>query len=184
MRSHTKQFSNNIENMQQLSGDRLSENRAIVIGGGIAGLIAARVLCNHFDQVTIVERDTYPEEVGPRNGTSQPNHAHVLLGKGRQILTDLFPGLERSLLAKGAHKIDLIANARFRIATGWALNFDSKMTTLASTRHLLEYALRKELRTAPSVNSSDTSAFPPTISLTRITLSSPLIILLTTYCVH
>lgn len=30
---------------------------ALVIGGSMAGLLAARVLANHFDRVTIVERD-------------------------------------------------------------------------------------------------------------------------------
>jgi flavin-dependent dehydrogenase len=126
---------------------RDSENKAIVIGDGIAGLMAARVLCNHFDQITVVERDVYPNYIGPRNGTPQSNHAHVLLTKGKQVLLDLFPGLERNLLARGAHRIDLIADARFRLATGWALNFDSKMITLACTRQLLEYSIREEVRT-------------------------------------
>ena len=131
---------------------QLPENKAIVIGGGIAGLMAARVLCNHFVHVIVVERDAYPDGIGPRNGTPQSNQVHVLLLKGKQILTDLFPSLERRLLSNGAHKIDLIADAKYHLATGWSLTFDSKMTTLACTRQLLEYAIREELRTNfPSV---------------------------------
>jgi 2-polyprenyl-6-methoxyphenol hydroxylase-like FAD-dependent oxidoreductase len=132
------------------------ESKAIVIGGGIAGLMAARVLCNHFVHVIVVERDVYPDAISPRNGTPQSNQVHVLLLKGKQILTALFPDLERNLLSNGAHKIDLIADAKYHLATGWSLTFDSKMTTLACTRQLLEYALRKELMTNfPNVEFND-----------------------------
>jgi flavin-dependent dehydrogenase len=125
--------------------EAMVENKAIIIGGGIAGLIAARVLCNHFAHVIVIERDSYPEEIGPRNGAPQSNHIHVLLMKGKQILIDLFPDLERSLLAKGAHRIDLIGDTRYHLATGWSVTFDSEMMTLACTRQLLEYAIRNEL---------------------------------------
>lgn len=83
------------------------EGKSIVIGGGIAGLLASRVLSEHFANVLLIERDHYPENAGPRNGTPQANHVHVLLMKGKQLLMDLFPNLERNLLDKGAHKIDL-----------------------------------------------------------------------------
>ena len=126
---------------------QLPESKAIVIGGGIAGLVAARVLCNHFSHVIVVERDVYPDGIGPRNGTPQSNQVHVLLLIGKQILTDLFPGLEGRLLSSGAHKIDLIADAKYHLATGWSLTFDSKMTTLACTRQLLEFAIREDLKT-------------------------------------
>jgi phytoene dehydrogenase-like protein len=35
---------------------------AIVIGGSMAGLLAARVLADYFEQVTILERDRFPTE--------------------------------------------------------------------------------------------------------------------------
>ncbi len=49
------------------------EDKAIVIGGGIAGLLASRVLSEHFAHVVIREKDNYPEDIGPRNGTPQAN---------------------------------------------------------------------------------------------------------------
>src|SRR5581483_10855914 len=41
---------------------------AIVIGGSMAGLLAARVLSDHFDQVTILDRDRFPEGPEVRKG--------------------------------------------------------------------------------------------------------------------
>lgn len=37
-----------------------SERHALVIGGALAGLFAARVLVDHFDQMTILDRDRFP----------------------------------------------------------------------------------------------------------------------------
>lgn len=80
-----------------ISGDRrhneydmkqLLERNAIVIGGGMAGLMATRVLCNHFIHITVVERDVCPDGIGPRNGTSQSNQVYVLLLKDKQILVE------------------------------------------------------------------------------------------------
>jgi len=37
-----------------------NRDRAVVLGGSIAGLIAARVLADAYEKVTIVERDLLP----------------------------------------------------------------------------------------------------------------------------
>ena len=39
---------------------------AVVIGGSMAGLLAARVLSDHFAQVTIIERDNLTGEAEAR----------------------------------------------------------------------------------------------------------------------
>ena len=44
---------------------------AIVIGGSMAGLMAARVLSDHFAHVTLIERDTFTEGAEPRKGRSR-----------------------------------------------------------------------------------------------------------------
>ena len=38
----------------------MTMQRAVVIGGSIAGLCAARVLADYFDRVTVLDRDAYP----------------------------------------------------------------------------------------------------------------------------
>ena len=66
---------------------------AVVLGGSLTGLLAARVLADHFDRVTLIERDAYPENTEARRGIPQANHVHGLLVRGRQILEEFFPGL-------------------------------------------------------------------------------------------
>ena len=74
--------------------------RAIVIGGSMAGLLAARALAEHFEHVTVLERDTFPQSDIPRKGVPQGRHAHGLLARGRNVIEASFPaGPMRSLPA-------------------------------------------------------------------------------------
>ena len=59
------------------------ENTAVVIGAGIAGLAAARVLGEHFAAVTVLDRDTLPADSSPRRGVPQGSAPHILLVAGR-----------------------------------------------------------------------------------------------------
>lgn len=65
---------------------------AVVIGAGMGGLMAARALADHYDQVTIFERDALPDSPDPRKSVPQGRHSHGLLARGREILEQLFPG--------------------------------------------------------------------------------------------
>ena len=72
--------------------------RAIVMGASVAGLWAARVLADHFDEVLIVERDNLPEGPELRPGIPQARQYHIMLLKGLQLMDDLFPGLRTELI--------------------------------------------------------------------------------------
>lgn len=89
-----------------------STTHAIVIGGSIAGLLAARVLSANFTTVTIIERDQLPQGAETRKGTPQARHGHGLLAGGYQIMARLFPGFGQELIANGALPADVVANAR------------------------------------------------------------------------
>ena len=103
----------------------LEKKNSIVIGGSIAGLLTARVLSDYFENVTLIEKDKYQNNNNNiRRGTPQANHIHLLLVKGRQILTDFFPKLEEDLLKKGANKIDFLNDGRYLLPTGWAQKFN------------------------------------------------------------
>ncbi len=131
----------------------IQEHQAVVIGGGIAGLLAARVLCKHFDKIIIIEKDKYTPQAGPRNGVPQSNHIHVLLIKGREILLKLFPDLEKRLMAKSTHVVNLTNDVLYYVGTGYSIRFESDLTTIACTRQLLEHEIRNEIvANFPNVN--------------------------------
>mgnify|MGYP001770913637 CR=1 FL=1 len=56
---------------------------AVVIGASMGGLLAARALADHYERVTVLERDTFPEVGMNRKGVLQGYHAHSLLSIGR-----------------------------------------------------------------------------------------------------
>ena len=123
-----------------------TNKRAVVIGGSMAGLVAARVLTEHFDRVTVVERDRLPEEPETRPGVPQANHVHVLLTQGQQILEGLFPGLEAELAAAGAPLMDWTAECPWFGWWGWYPRFASNLNTRLCSRQLLESIVRSRLQ--------------------------------------
>lgn len=66
------------------------ERHALVIGGSIAGLLAAQVMTKHFNQVTIIERDHLSDQPEQRPGVPQAHHFHVLLKRGLDIYRTAF----------------------------------------------------------------------------------------------
>ncbi len=87
--------------------DSTAPRRAAIIGASIAGLLAARALAEHFDEVVLLERDALPEDAAPRKGTPQAIHPHGLLARGQQAMEALCPGFTAALLAQGAVSADI-----------------------------------------------------------------------------
>ncbi|WP_371687327.1 FAD-dependent oxidoreductase [Micromonospora sp. KC723] len=81
--------------------------RAVVLGGSIAGTLAARVLADHYREVVVVDRDEVLGVDQPRRGAPHTAHAHGLHGRGFLILAELFPGLRADLQARGVPVGDL-----------------------------------------------------------------------------
>lgn len=120
--------------------------KAVVIGGSIAGVLAARVLSDYFEEVIIVEKDELENNSKVRTGTPQANHIHILLVKGKNIIQELFPSLEQDLLDKGANKIDFLNDGKYLLPSGWAQRFVSGIITFTLTRTLFESRLRSQLQ--------------------------------------
>ncbi|WBB65113.1 FAD-dependent oxidoreductase [Micromonospora sp. WMMD812] len=76
--------------------------RAVVLGGSIAGLMAARVLSDHAEEVLIIERDPSEVDDGPRPGVPQGSQVHALLPAGQMQLERWFPGIADEAIALGA----------------------------------------------------------------------------------
>ena len=63
--------------------------RAVVIGGSMAGLMAARVLADHFENVIVLERDHIEDHPSVHKSIAHGNQLHALLAGGCQALTRL-----------------------------------------------------------------------------------------------
>ncbi|MCM3873510.1 MAG: hypothetical protein ND895_22735 [Pyrinomonadaceae bacterium] len=118
---------------------------AVVLGGSLAGLLAARVLSDHFDRVTVVERDSFPATASPRRGVPQANHVHALLPRGRLILEQLFPGLQPEMMAAGAPLLVMGKDLAWLTPQGWGVRFKSDLEVLTFTRPLLDLHVRRHL---------------------------------------
>jgi 2-polyprenyl-6-methoxyphenol hydroxylase-like FAD-dependent oxidoreductase len=127
-------------------GDPIDGGRhAVVVGGSMTGLLAARVLLDHFDRVTVVERDRYPAGPAARPGVPQGRHTHLLLARGRALLEALFPGLDEELAAAGAPLLDWTADCRYFSFGGWKPVFRSGHTSRTCSRELLDWVVHRRL---------------------------------------
>ncbi len=124
---------------------RQANRHAVVLGGSIAGLLTARVLLDHFDRVTLLERDQFPMQPASRPGVPQGQHVHGLLLQGQQILEQLFPGLIEDLIEAGAISLDWIADWKFFSMEGWLEQHDSGLRGICCSRLLLEWYVRQRL---------------------------------------
>jgi 2-polyprenyl-6-methoxyphenol hydroxylase-like FAD-dependent oxidoreductase len=93
--------------------------RAVVIGGGLAGILAAAAVVPYADQVTVVERDALPQKPQPRPGLPQAKHAHVLWSGGANAIEHLVPGVTDRWLEGGAQKIPLTSGMLAYTPHGW-----------------------------------------------------------------
>jgi len=96
-----------LERLRDVNTSSTPRDHAVVIGGSLAGLLAARVLSETFDRVTIVDRDEMPIEPVHRKGAPQSRHTHGLLARGFEIFEELLPGLGDDLVERGGLIKDL-----------------------------------------------------------------------------
>ncbi|NUS03363.1 MAG: FAD-dependent oxidoreductase [Nonomuraea sp.] len=117
--------------------------RAVVLGGGFAGVLASTVLREHVDEVVVVERDRFPAAPAPRRGLPQSHHSHVLVTGGARALETLLPGTLQALYAHGAHRRGLPGDALILSSEGWFHRFDCEAYFISCTRGLLDHVVRR-----------------------------------------
>ena len=127
-------------------------DRAIVMGGSIAGLAAARVLSDHFREVILVERDQFGAVGEHRRGVPQGRHTHGLLAGGLRALEGFFPGLFEEAQRAGGLGVDLTRDAYWCFEGGEYLRFASDLEGLLISRPLLEGIVRQRVRRIPNVH--------------------------------
>ncbi len=134
-------------------------NHAVVLGGSMAGLLAARSLADFFDMVTVVERDPLPGTDAVRRGVPQGRHLHALLARGAQVIEEFFPGVLDELVLDGAQYFDGQDLSRLHYSVGGHLLARSGSATSFSaycaTRPFLEGHVRRRVRDIPNVTLLD-----------------------------
>ncbi|HEY2387449.1 MAG TPA: FAD-dependent monooxygenase [Candidatus Binatia bacterium] len=131
--------------MATIPSDGFGGGRALVIGGSLSGLLAARVLADHFEQVTVLERDVVTDEPAARKGVPQGRHVHVLLKQGERILARYFPGICDDLERGGATRVDMARDTRWFYFGNWKARFPSGLEMLCQSRPFLDGMVRRHV---------------------------------------
>lgn len=143
-----KQSSSRIDRGAPRAGEH-----AIVIGASMAGLLAAGVLSDSYDRVTVLDRDRLPEGVSEnRRAVPQGRHAHGLQLGGQLALEGLLPGFRDETMAENAPALRAGLETRFKIS-----GHDVARTPVGSepgsvaSRPLLEGIVRRRVRAIDNV---------------------------------
>lgn len=116
--------------------------RAVVVGGSLAGMLSARAVAPHFEEVVVLERAALDGELAPRMSAPQTFHLHVLLKGGENAMEELVPGFREAIETSGS--VTLHPGQDFHSASelGVAKKFETEMRVHGQSRWLLEHCLR------------------------------------------
>ncbi|AFC31525.1 hypothetical protein PM3016_4787 [Paenibacillus mucilaginosus 3016] len=126
------------------------QGTAVVIGGSMAGLLAARVLSDFYREVLVVEKDDLPNGPELRPGTPQAFHPHRLTPRGLELLERYFPGFNEELLGHGApsslNGFNHMSNEHGILVLG-----PDPDNNASCTRALLEWVIRRRAQAVPGI---------------------------------
>jgi 2-polyprenyl-6-methoxyphenol hydroxylase-like FAD-dependent oxidoreductase len=134
-----------------MSSTNVIGERAVVIGAGFGGLLAARVLADRFEQVTVIERDALPAADEPRRAVPQGRHNHTLLPSGQLCLEQLLPGILGELVADGAPSYRAMRELRCVTGGHQLARGDTGRQAMLASRPFLEGHVRRRLAELPNV---------------------------------
>ncbi|WP_229914347.1 alpha/beta fold hydrolase [Streptomyces capitiformicae] len=126
-------------------------NRAVVLGAGMAGLFAARVLAGSFGEVVVVDRDVLTAGNAPRRRVPQGKHVHGLLARGQQVIEELFPGITQEFIEGGAAHGDVTGNVRWVLDGRPMRQPYSGLQVVSASRPLLEDRVRARVAALTNV---------------------------------
>jgi len=142
--------------LKQKGSSELIGKHAVVIGASMAGLLAARVLSDSFERVTIIERDRL-EGKEARKGVPQGRQTHGILRKGAAVMEELFPDLFPALLEGGTTEVDAGAEFRWYQFGVWKIQFKSGIRAYSLSRPWLEGEIRQRVASRANVRFLDGS---------------------------
>ncbi|MCP3804063.1 hypothetical protein NLX83_32810 [Allokutzneria sp. A3M-2-11 16] len=159
-----------ISTAERPEGARVVMRRAVVLGASMAGLLAARVLSDHADEVLVIERDTTESGGDPRPGVPQGSQVHGLLPAGQIQLDRWFPGFSEEAVAAGVMIAD---HDSARIHLNGVLRPSAPPLggggALVSTRPFLETLIRRRTLAIGNVTLVTGQAKGIELSATRVT---------------
>lgn len=128
--------------------------RAIILGGGYTGLLAAKVLSVYFKEVVVIERDSQidTENNAPRKGAPQGAFNHGLIPMGLKALEKLFPGFCEELVNNRAGKGDLGWDVKYMNEGVCKSRIKLNLSMYLMARPLIEVVLRKLLKKSKNVS--------------------------------
>ncbi|MFE1878838.1 NAD(P)/FAD-dependent oxidoreductase [Streptomyces diastatochromogenes] len=116
---------------------------AVVLGGSLAGLLAARALASTGARVTVVERDALPAGPEPRKGLPQARHVHQLWSGGARALEQLLPGAIGRLRTAGVSRVPMTTDMVALSPHGWYRRWAESAFMLPASRDLLDWVVRQ-----------------------------------------
>ncbi|MEJ3657932.1 hypothetical protein WEH80_33700 [Actinomycetes bacterium KLBMP 9759] len=128
---------------------------AVVLGAGVAGLLAARVLAETHEAVTVIERDRIADSDAPRRGVPQGAHAHALMPRGAHVVEQLLPGVLDELTRAGALRVEPLLDLRATIGGQRLLTTSVGAVAVQASRPFLERLVRERVLALPGVDLID-----------------------------
>ena len=135
-----------------------NRTHAIVMGASLGGLMTARVLSQHFEKVTIIEKDVVHRHPESRKGQPQTRHLHGLLPAGFSIISSYFPDIQDALQQNGANLMDFAETMVWKTYGGYRKSFNMNLKAVIMSRPLLEHLVRERVLALPNVQLMDNTA--------------------------
>ena len=120
-------------------------NKAIVIGGSMAGKFAAKALSTSFKEVIIIEAGERWDGKSSRKRVPQSNHPHVLLKGGENAIEELFPNITNELIEAGSIINNFTRDLKWHQFGLWKQPFIGEVHMIQQSRPLLEWHIQKRI---------------------------------------
>lgn len=126
-------------------------NKAIVIGGSIAGKLAAKALSDFFEEVVILEASEQWGEESGRKRVPQSNHIHVLLATGAEELEKLFPNIQNELSELGSITNNVTQDIKWYHFGELKHRFKGDVNIIQQSRLMLEQHIQYRIEAVPNI---------------------------------
>ncbi|PHG66831.1 NAD(P)/FAD-dependent oxidoreductase [Bacillus toyonensis] len=120
-------------------------NKAIVIGGSMAGKFAAKAVSTSFKEVIILEVGDKWDGKASRKRVPQSDHPHVLLKGGEKAIEELFPTITNELIEAGSIINNFTRDLKWHQFGLWKQPFIGEVHMIQQSRPLLEWHIQKRI---------------------------------------